>query len=46
MTVSWNRNNYVLGSGNTVEAIISLVVDADVVDITDFSFDITIIGTE
>ncbi len=46
MTVSWNRNNYVLGAGNTVDATISLGVDSDVTGITDFSFDLTIIGTE
>lgn len=46
MTVGWNRNNYVLGSGSTVEAIITLVVDGDVAGITDFSFDLTFIGSE
>lgn len=46
ITVGWNRDSYGLGSGNLVEAVITLSVSQEITDVTDFSFDITIVGTE
>lgn len=46
ITVGWNREAYVLDLGEALEAIITLSVSNDISDITSFSFDITIAGTE
>jgi len=46
MTLSWNRENYALSSGSVVSAVLTLSVSSGVSEITDFSFDIIIIGTE
>lgn len=46
MTLSWNRESYVLSSGSVVQAVLTLSVSSSVSDITDFSFDIIITGTE
>jgi len=46
MALSWNRENYVLSSGSVVHAVLTLSVSSGVSEITDFSFDIIITGTE
>ena len=46
MTLSWNRENYVLSSGSVVSAVLTLSVSSGVSEITNFSFDIIITGTE
>ena len=46
MTLSWNRENYVLNSGSVVSAVLTLSVSSGISGITNFSFDITISGTE
>jgi hypothetical protein len=46
ITLDWNREDYVLDSGEVTEAILTLTVSADVDGITSFSFDIIITGTE
>ena len=46
MTLSWNRENYLLNSGSVVSAVLTLSVSSSVSEITNFSFDITITGTE
>jgi hypothetical protein len=45
MTLSWNRENYVLNSGSVVLAVLTLSVSSGVSEITNFSFDIIITGT-
>jgi hypothetical protein len=45
IALSWNRESYVLNPGS-VEAVLTLVVAEDIEGVTDFSFDITITGTE
>ena len=46
MTLSWNRDGYILSSNATVQAILTLSVSSNVTGISSFSFDITITGTE
>ena len=46
MTLSWNRENYVLNPGSVVSAVLTLSVSSGISGITNFSFDITISGTE
>lgn len=46
MTLSWNRESYVLSSGSVVQAVLTLSVSSSVSGITDFSFNIIITGTE
>lgn len=46
MTLSWNRDGYVLGSNATVQMTLTLLVSSNVTGILNFSFDITITGTE
>lgn len=40
----WNRENYVLNSESSVQAILTLSVSSNVTGLTDFSFDIIIAG--
>ncbi|UCB61224.1 MAG: hypothetical protein JSW72_04020 [Candidatus Bathyarchaeota archaeon] len=44
--LNWNREAYVLPSATVVEAVFTLSVASNVDGLTDFSFDITITGTE
>jgi hypothetical protein len=44
--LTWNRENYVLNAGSIVQAVLTLSVSSDISDITSFSFDIIITGTE
>jgi len=46
MTLSWNRETYVLNSGFVVSAVLTLSVSSGVSGIANFSFDIIITGTE
>lgn len=46
MTLSWNRENYVLNPGLTVEAILTLEVESNTNTLTTFSFSATITGTQ
>jgi hypothetical protein len=46
MTLSWNRENYQLNSGSVIQAVLTLTVSSGVSQITNFSFDITVTGTE
>ncbi len=45
LTLSWNRENYVLSPSSTVSATLTLSVSSTVT-ITDFDFNIVITGTE
>lgn len=46
ITLAWNRQNYALSSGAVVQAVLTLTVASGISGITDFSFDITITGTQ
>lgn len=46
MSVTWNRQNSSLSVGSSVSATITLSVSQNVTGVTDFAFEITIIGTE
>jgi len=46
ITLSWNRENYTLSHGSYVAAVLTLTVSPSIANITSFSFDITITGTE
>ena len=46
MTLSWNRDGYILSSNAVVQATLTLSVSSSVTGISSFSFDITITGTE
>lgn len=46
ITLSWNRENYVLTAGSVVSAVLTLSVSSSISGITSFSFDIIIAGTE
>jgi len=45
LTMSWNREAYVLPADGVVEATLTLDVSPSITGITDFSFDIVIQGT-
>jgi hypothetical protein len=46
LTLTWNRAGYVLAVGASAQAILSLAVSSSISNITNFSFDITIIATQ
>ncbi len=46
ISLSWNRENYELDPGSVINAVLSLSVSSSVSEITNFSFDIVITGTE
>jgi len=46
VTLSWNRENYVLSPGSVAQAVLTLSVSSSITGITNFSFDIIISGTE
>ncbi len=46
LTVSWDREGTELGVGSVARAIITLVVDTAVSNVTNFSFDVTVTGFE
>jgi uncharacterized repeat protein (TIGR01451 family) len=45
ITVTWDRDDYQLGAGDMVEAILTLQVSPDINGIENFSFDMVIEGT-
>ncbi|MGA2767697.1 MAG: hypothetical protein ABSF24_05210 [Candidatus Bathyarchaeia archaeon] len=46
ITLTWNKENYVLPAGQVVQAVLTLTVSSGVSGVTTFSFDITITGTQ
>jgi len=46
ISLSWNRENYELDPGSVIQAVLTLSVSSSVSEITNFSFDIVITGTE
>ena len=46
MTLSWDRESYVLGNGTSVDATLTLSVLPSFTNGTDFSFNIVITGTQ
>jgi hypothetical protein len=46
ITLTWNKENYVLPAGQVVQAVLTLTVSSSVSGVTSFSFDITITGTQ
>jgi len=45
LTLSWNYNNQAIDPNQTIQITITLDVDSNIQGITDFSFDITIVGS-
>ncbi len=45
ITLSWNYDGHSLGLGEIVEVTINLAVSSSVTGITDFSFDLVIVGS-
>jgi len=46
ITLSWNREGYLLDPASVVQAVLTLSVSSTISGVTSFSFDITITGTE
>jgi hypothetical protein len=46
VALSWNRQNYVLNPGEATQAILTLTVCGNATDLTTFSCDVIIIGTQ
>jgi hypothetical protein len=46
LTLSWNRAGYNLSAGSSVSAVFTLAVSASTGNLTTFSFNIAILGTE
>jgi len=46
ITLIWSRGGYVLSAGSVVDAVLTLSVSSSISEITSFSFDITITGTQ
>jgi hypothetical protein len=46
ITLSWNRENYILAHGSYVQAILTLSVSPSIANVTSFTFDIIMTGTE
>jgi hypothetical protein len=46
MLLTWDREGYLLDSDYVVEAMLTLSVSPDISEVTSFSFDIVITGTE
>ena len=46
ITLTWNKEKYVLPAGQVVTAVLTLSVSPSVSGVTSFSFDITITGTQ
>jgi hypothetical protein len=46
ISISWNRQNHILTPNTVVETVINLSVSPNITDITSFSFDLIITGTE
>ncbi|MBS7632889.1 hypothetical protein KEJ15_04615 [Candidatus Bathyarchaeota archaeon] len=46
ITLNWNREDYVLGAKSVIQANLNLSVSPNIAEITNFQFDIIIIGIE
>lgn len=46
VALSWNQENYVLSASQVVQSVLTLSVSSSVSGVTNFSFDITITGTQ
>ena len=46
ITLTWNREDYVLDSDSVVQAVLTLSVSSDISQVESFGFDILITGTE
>jgi hypothetical protein len=46
ITLAWDKQNYVLPAGSTVQAVLTLTVFSSISGITNYGFDITITGTQ
>lgn len=46
ITLSWNREGHVLNPNSVVQANLTLSISSNIIDVTNFCFDIIIIGTE
>jgi hypothetical protein len=46
LTLSWNRNNYVLPTGQSIQATLTLTAAANTGSLTTFSCDVTLTGTQ
>jgi uncharacterized repeat protein (TIGR01451 family) len=46
ITLTWNKEKYVLPATQVVQAVLTLTVSSSVSGVTSFSFDITITGTQ
>jgi hypothetical protein len=45
LTVSWNYNNQALNSGSSVQVTLTLAISVGITGISNFGFDITIMGS-
>jgi hypothetical protein len=46
ITLNWNREGHILDPNSVVQASLTLSTSSDISDVTNFSFDIIIMGTE
>ena len=46
LTLTWNRNAYVLQPNEVIQAVLTLAVSSSITGITSFNFDITITATQ
>lgn len=46
LTLSWNREGTTLNAGSSIQAVLTLSISSSISGITNFSFDITIAGTQ
>lgn len=46
LTLSWDRQNYVLNAGQSIQATLTLTVGSNTGSLTNFSCDVTITGTQ
>jgi hypothetical protein len=46
LALSWNRQNYVLNAGDSIQATLTLTVGTSTGSLTNFSCDVTITGTQ
>jgi len=46
ITVTWNREGTVLNAGSSVTTLLTLSVSSSITGITNFSFNVTIVGTQ
>jgi hypothetical protein len=46
LTYTWNRQNTILNAGATIQATLTLTTAANTASLTNFSFDVTLTGTQ